>query len=134
MAIGVPNLAAELPRAYLPDLPSERRTRRDGTQVTVIVCEELVDGRWEPFCSIHGHRPAQPASIQVQRHRVALHANLPRPGTLAGDRDRDRIVGIGLAAVADRQHPAPGRPAGRNVQHLFPISDQQAVQQRAADT
>jgi len=43
--------------------PPERRTCRDGTQVTIIVCEELVGGRWEPFCSIHEHHPAQPTSI-----------------------------------------------------------------------
>ncbi len=42
--------------------PPERRTCRDGTQLTVIVCEELVLGRWEPFCSIHEHRPARPTS------------------------------------------------------------------------
>ena len=42
--------------------PPERRTGRDGTQVTIIVCEELVGGRWEPFCSIHEHRPAPPTS------------------------------------------------------------------------
>jgi hypothetical protein len=42
--------------------PPERRTCRDGTQVTIIVCEELVGGRWEPFCSIHEHpRRSQPA-------------------------------------------------------------------------
>ncbi len=43
--------------------PPESVTRRDGTMMTTIVCEDLVDGRWEPFCSIREHRPPrQPAA------------------------------------------------------------------------
>ncbi len=48
--------------------PSERRTCRDGTQVTIIVCEELTGGRWEPFCSI----PRAPSGAANQHRRAGV--------------------------------------------------------------
>jgi hypothetical protein len=39
---------------------------------------------------------------QVQHHRLVLHADLPQLGGAAGgDRHRDRIIGIALAALPD---------------------------------
>jgi hypothetical protein len=61
----------------------------------------------------------------MQHHRVALDADLAKLGrALSGDRDRDRIIGVGLTAVANRQHPHPGGQLGRHVHHLFLAGDQ----------
>jgi hypothetical protein len=61
---------------------------------------------------------------QVQHHRLVLHANLPQSDSVAGgDCHRDGIVGVALAAVADRQHPHPGSQLGRHVQDLLAVAD-----------
>jgi hypothetical protein len=45
-------------------------------------------------------------------------------GATGGDRDRDRVVRVALAAVADRQHPHPGGQLGRHIHHLFAVANQ----------
>ena len=61
----------------------------------------------------------------MQHHRLILHPDQAQlraaPG---GDRDRDGVVGVALAAVADRQHPHPGGQLGRHIQGLFAVADQ----------
>src|SRR5207249_12015081 len=49
-----------------------------------------------------------------------------------GDGYGDCVVGVALAAVADRQHPHPGGQLGRHVQNLFAVADQ-PLGQRPAD-
>jgi hypothetical protein len=81
---------------------------------------EPVDG-----LGAHGDQVLAAVGQQVQHDRVVLDADLPQPRrTLGGDRDRDRIVGVGLAAVAGRQHPDPGGELGRHVHHPLAVSDQ----------
>jgi hypothetical protein len=54
---------------------------------------------------------------QVQHHRLVLDPHLSQlRGALGGDRHRDRVGSIALAAVADRQHPHPGGQLGRHIQ------------------
>ena len=80
-----------------------------------------------------GHQVLAALGQQVQHHRLVLHANLPQPDSVAGgDCHRDGVVGVALAAVADRQHPHPGGQLGRHVQNLFAVADQ-PLGQRPAD-
>jgi hypothetical protein len=73
------------------------------------------------------------AGQQVQHHRLVLDADGPQPGgATGGDRDRDGVVGVGLAAVAGGQHPHPGSQLGRHVQHLLAVGDQ-PLGERPAD-
>jgi len=61
---------------------------------------------------------------QVQHHRLVLDADLSQSSdALGGDRDRDRVVRVALAAVADRQHSDPGGQLGRHVHHLLAVGD-----------
>jgi hypothetical protein len=47
-----------------------------------------------------GDQVLAPLGQQMQHHRLVLHADLPqRGGTTGGDRHRDRIIGVALAAV-----------------------------------
>jgi hypothetical protein len=70
---------------------------------------------------------------QVQDCCLVLDADLAQGGNAAsGDGDRDRIVRVALAAVADRQHPHPGGQLGRHVQDLFAVANQ-PLGQRPAD-
>jgi hypothetical protein len=80
-----------------------------------------------------GDQVLTPLGQQVQDHRLVLHADLAQPDSVAGgDGHRDRVVGVALAAVADRQHPHPGGQGGRHVQDLFAVADQ-PLGQRPAD-
>jgi hypothetical protein len=57
--------------------------------------------------------------------RLILHANLPQGAdTASGDGHRDGVVGVALAAMADRQDPHSGGQLGRHVQDLFTVTDQ----------
>jgi hypothetical protein len=72
-----------------------------------------------------GHQVLAALGQQVQDHRLVLDADLARGrDTAGGDRDRDRVVGVALAAVADRQHPHPGGQLGRHIQDLLAVTDQ----------
>jgi hypothetical protein len=72
-----------------------------------------------------GHQILAPLGQQVQHHRLVLDADLPQPDNVAGgDGYRDRVVGVALAAVADRQHPDSGGQLGRHVQDLLAVADQ----------
>jgi hypothetical protein len=60
---------------------------------------EPVDG-----LSAGGDQILAPLGQQVQYRRLVLNPDLPQPGSVAGgNRDRDRVVGVALAAMADRQ-------------------------------
>jgi len=56
--------------------PPELLTGRDGTTMAVTLCEELVEGRWEPFCGIQPRpqRPAAPKRASAHRPPPARHA------------------------------------------------------------
>jgi hypothetical protein len=72
-----------------------------------------------------GHQVLAPLGQQVQHRRLVLHFVLPQPSSIAGgDRDRDRVVSVALAAVADRQDPHSGGQLGRHVKDLFAVADQ----------
>jgi hypothetical protein len=64
----------------------------------------------------HGH----PQRLQLRVGRQDAQG----PGSNRGDRDRVRVVGIGLAAMTDVQDPGPGGEFRGHVDH---------VQRRAAD-
>jgi hypothetical protein len=79
-----------------------------------------VDGLGAP-----GDQVLPPLGQQLQHHRLVLDADPPQLGGAAGgDRHRDRVVSIALAAMADRQHPHPGSQLGRHVQDLLAVADQ----------
>jgi hypothetical protein len=79
------------------------------------------------------HQVLAPLGQQVQHHCLVLDADLPQGGDVAGrDRHRDRVVGVALAAMADRQHPHPGGQLGRHVHHVLAVADQ-PLGQRPAD-
>ena len=62
---------------------------------------------------------------QVQYHCLILHADQAQLRDAAGgDRHRDRVVRIALAAMADRQHPHPSGQFGRHIQDLLAIANQ----------
>jgi hypothetical protein len=52
-------------------------------------------------------------------------------GADRGDRDRVRVVGFGLPAVAGVEHPCPGGELGGHVDHVFPVG-QESLRQRPA--
>jgi hypothetical protein len=52
--------------------------------------------------SAGGHQVLAALGQQVQHRCLVLNADLPQGGdTASGDGDRDRVVGVALAAVAD---------------------------------
>jgi hypothetical protein len=80
-----------------------------------------------------GHQILASLGQQVQDRCLVLDGDLPQsraaPG---GDGHGDRVVGVALAAMANRQYPHPGGQLGRHLQDLFAVADQ-PLGQRPAD-
>jgi hypothetical protein len=71
-------------------------------------------------------RPA-PVSQDPQHHQLLVGDHRAQPRHAGGNqRDRVRIGGIGLAALAAGEHPRPGRQLGRHIHHTLAVSQQPA--------
>jgi hypothetical protein len=63
-----------------------------------------------------------PVSQDPQHHHLLVGDHRAQPGHPGGDqRDRVRIGGVGLAALAGGKHPRPGRQLGRHVHDLLAV-------------
>jgi hypothetical protein len=81
----------------------------------------------------HGHQVLTPVGQQVQHHRLVLDTDRSQLGSAAGgDGDRDRVVGVALAAMSPGQDPHPSGQLGRHVHHRFPVGHQ-PLGERPAD-